>query len=144
VVWTEFPESAVALVFSDRWNLRLDKPWIAVGAFGPAFYMRDFAMGHIVWSVTAALLIFVSRRSIAFLRVIRLTDFVTQLNVVFHAEFLFSWHIFYSFCLCFNKWYRQGSSLFMSVSVTLIVDNLYAEAIEAVKSRPTLSASTPI
>jgi hypothetical protein len=31
----------------------------------------------------------------------------------------------------------------MSESVTLLVDNLYAEAIEAVKSRAALLASTP-
>jgi hypothetical protein len=32
----------------------------------------------------------------------------------------------------------------MSESVTLFVDGLYAESIEAVKSRAALSASTPI
>jgi hypothetical protein len=34
-------------------------------------------------------------------------------------------------------------TLFRSESVILLVDSLYAEAIEAVKSRATLSASTP-
>jgi hypothetical protein len=44
--------------------------------------------------------------------------------------------------LCFNKRSSPGRS-FISESVTLLVDILYAEAIEAVKSRAALSASTP-
>jgi hypothetical protein len=39
-------------------------------------------MGHVACGVTSALFIFVSQRSSAFLRVIRLIDFVTQLTAV--------------------------------------------------------------
>jgi hypothetical protein len=39
-------------------------------------------MGHILWGVTSQLLIFVSHRSSAFFRVIRLICFVTQLTTV--------------------------------------------------------------
>jgi hypothetical protein len=42
-------------------------------------------MGQIAWGVTSVLFIFVSHRSSAFLRVIRLIDFVTQLTAVLHA-----------------------------------------------------------
>jgi hypothetical protein len=36
-----------------------------------------------------------------------------------------------------------GRSLFISKSIILLVDNLYAEATEAIKSRAALLASTP-
>jgi hypothetical protein len=42
-------------------------------------------MGHIAWGVTSVLRIFVSHRSSAFLRVIRLIVFVTKLTAVLHA-----------------------------------------------------------
>jgi hypothetical protein len=43
---------------------------------------------------------------------------------------------FHSLCLCSNTLSNPGRSwLFMSESVTLLVDSLYAEAIEAIKSR---------
>jgi hypothetical protein len=93
--------------------------------------------------VTSGLLIFVSHHSSAFLRVIRLIDFVTQLNSVLHAGSLVSCHNFLSLRLYFNSLSRPGISLFMSEIVILLVASLYAEAIEAVKSRAALSASTP-
>jgi hypothetical protein len=43
---------------------------------------------------------------------------------------------------CFSKFSRPGISLLMSKSVILLVAILYAGAIEAVKSRATLSASS--
>jgi hypothetical protein len=100
-------------------------------------------MGHIAWGVTSVLLILVSHRSSAFLRVIRLMVFVTRLTAALHPGSLVSCHNLLSLCLCFNKWSSPGRSLYMSESVTLLFDNLYPEAIEAVKSRPALSASTP-
>jgi hypothetical protein len=73
--------------------------------------------------------------------------FVTKVTV---CELIFqvvsncvSCHNFHSLHLCFNSRSRPGMSLFMSESVSLVVDNLYAEAIEAAKSRAGLSASTP-
>jgi hypothetical protein len=89
------------------------------------------------------LLIFVSHRSSAFLQIIRLIDFVTQLTAVLHSGCLISCHNFLIHRLCFNSRSRPGISLFMSESVTLLVASLNAEAIEAVKSRAALSASTP-
>jgi hypothetical protein len=100
-------------------------------------------MGHIAWGVTSVLLIFVSYRSSAYLRVIRLIVFVSQLTAVLHAGSFVSCHNFVSLCLCFNKRSSLSRSLFMSESVTLLVDSLYAEAIEAVKQRAALSAFTP-
>jgi hypothetical protein len=41
-------------------------------------------MGQIAWGVTSVLLTFVSHRSSAILRVIRLIDFLTQLTDVFY------------------------------------------------------------
>jgi hypothetical protein len=82
-------------------------------------------MGHIAWGVTSVLLIFVSHRSSAFLEVIRLIVFVTQLTAVLHAGALVSCHSFLSLCLCFNKWSKPGRSLLMSRRVTLLVDSLY-------------------
>jgi hypothetical protein len=76
-------------------------------------------------------------------RAIRLICFVTQLTAVLHAGSLVSCHIFRSLCLYFNNRSRPGRSLFICKSVILLVDNLYAETIEAVKSRVILSASTP-
>jgi hypothetical protein len=92
--------------------------------------------------MTSALLIFVSHLSSAFLRVIRLIAIETQLTTVLHAGFLISCHNFRNLCLCFNNRSKPGRSLLRSKSVILLVDSLYAEAIEAEKSRAALSAST--
>jgi hypothetical protein len=65
----------------------------------------------------------------------------TQLNAVLHAA---SWVICYSFLnlrLCFSKLSSPGMSLLRSQRVIVLVDSLYAEAIEAVKSRAALSTS---
>jgi hypothetical protein len=51
-------QSAIALAFSDGWNLRPEGPWIAVGALGPSLFRRDFAMGQIAWGVTSVLTYF--------------------------------------------------------------------------------------
>jgi hypothetical protein len=125
-------QSAIALDFTDGQNLRPDGQWIAVGALGPSLFMRDFAMSQLAWDVTSVLPIFVSHDSSAFLRVIRLIVFVTQLTAVLHAGSVVSCNNFRSLCLCFNQWSRPGRSLFMSECVNLLVDNLYAEAIETV------------
>jgi hypothetical protein len=116
---------------------------MAVGDIGPSLFSRDFAMGQIALCVTSVLYIFLSHRSSAILRVIRLIDFVTQLTAVLHAGFLVSCHNFWILRLCFNSRSTPGMSLFMSESVTLLVASVYAEAIEAVKLRAALSASTP-
>jgi hypothetical protein len=100
-------------------------------------------MGHIARGVTSELPNFFSHRSIAFLWAICLIDFVIQLGAVLHAGSLVSCHNFLIFRLCFNSRSRPGRSLFISESVTFLVDNLYAEATEAVKSRAALLASTP-
>jgi hypothetical protein len=42
---------AIALAFSDGWNVIPKGPWIAVGALGPSLFMRSFGMGHFVWGV---------------------------------------------------------------------------------------------
>jgi hypothetical protein len=93
--------------------------------------------------VTSELPVLFSHRSSAFLRVIRLIDFVTQLTAVLHAGSLASTHNFLSLCLCYINRSKAWSSLFMFESVTLLVGHLYAETIEAVEWRAALSASTP-
>jgi hypothetical protein len=75
--------------------------------------------------------------------VIRLIAFKTQLSAVLHAGYLVSYHNLHSLCLSFNNRSKPGSLLLRSKSVILLVDSLYAEAIEAEKSRAALSASTP-
>jgi hypothetical protein len=135
-------QSAIALAFSDGWNLRPEGPWIAVGVLGPSLFQRDLAMGQIAWGVTSVLPVFVSHRSSVFFGVTRLIEFVTQLTAVLHAGSLVSCRNCFSVRLCFNSQSRQGVSLFMSDSVTLLIASLCAKVTEAVKSRATLSAST--
>jgi hypothetical protein len=91
--------------------------------------------------VTSDLATCVSHRSSEFLRVIRLIDFATQLTAVLHAGSLDSYHNILTLPL-FNNQSNPGRSLFVSENVTIFVDFLYAEAIEAVNSRGALLAST--
>jgi hypothetical protein len=91
-------------------------------------------MGYIACGVTSALLIFVSHRTSASLRLIRLIAFETQLTTVLHAGSLVSCHNFRSLCLCFNNRSKTGRLLLRSKRVILLVDSLYADEIEAVKS----------
>jgi hypothetical protein len=91
--------------------------------------------------VISALPIFVSHCSSAFLRVIRLIAFETQLTTVLHTGSMVSCHNFLSLCLCNNNRSKPGRSLLMYKSV-IFVDSLYAEAINTAKSRAALSAST--
>jgi hypothetical protein len=93
--------------------------------------------------VTSALPIFVSHRSSAFLRVTLLIAFDTQLTAVLHVGSLVYFRNFPSLSLCFNNRSKTGISLFISESVILFVDSLYAEAIEAVKSRAASSVFVP-
>jgi hypothetical protein len=72
-----------------------------------------------------------------------LIAFVTQLTAVLHPGSLVSCHNFLILCLLFNGRSRPGRWLFNPDKVILLVDSLYAEATEAVKSRATLSASNP-
>jgi hypothetical protein len=88
--------------------------------------------------VTSQLPVFVSHRSSAFFRVIRLICFVTQLTAVLHAGSQVSCHIFVASAYILAIDLGQEDRY-----VILLVDNLYAEAIDAVKSRVTLSASIP-
>jgi hypothetical protein len=55
-------QSAIALAFSNGWNLRPEGLWMAVGALGPSLFRRNFAMGQKAWGGTSVLLIFVSHR----------------------------------------------------------------------------------
>jgi hypothetical protein len=66
----------------------------------------------------------------------------TQLSAVLHAGSRVTFQSFLNLRLCFSKLSRQGIYLLRSESVILLVDSLYAEAIEAVKSRAALSASS--
>jgi hypothetical protein len=85
--------------------------------------------------------IFVSHHSSHFLQVIRLIDFMILLAAGLCAGSLVSCHNFLSFRLHFNSQSRQGRLFFISESITLLVDNLYAEATEAVNTRATVLIS---
>jgi hypothetical protein len=85
----------------------------------------------------------VFHRSSAFFRVMRLIAFETQFTAVLHPGFLVSCHNFLVLFLYFNSRSRPGRSLFNPDKVIFLVDSLYVEATEAVKSRAALSASTP-
>jgi hypothetical protein len=73
----------------------------------------------------------------------RLIDFETQMTAFLHLGSLISCHNFLMLFLYFNSRSRPGRLLFNSDKMILLVDNLYAEAIEAVKARADLSASAP-
>jgi hypothetical protein len=66
----------------------------------------------------------------------------TQFTSVLHPGSLVSCHNFLIFFLYLKRWCRPGISLFKSDKVILFVDSLYADAVEAVKARAALSAST--
>jgi hypothetical protein len=86
---------------------------------------------------------FFSHRSIALLRVIRLMVLETQLITVSHAGSRVTCHSFLNLLSSFSRLSGSGRSLFSSESVILLVDSLYAEAIEAGKSQSYLQASSP-
>jgi hypothetical protein len=64
---------------------------------------------------------------------------VTQFTSVLHAGFLISSHNFLTF-LCFNKRCKSGNLYFGSRIVVLLINSLYAEAIDAAESSAALSA----
>jgi hypothetical protein len=78
---------------------------------------------------------FVSHRSSAFFRIMRLIAFETRLTAALHPGSLVSCHNFLILFLCFISPSSPGRSLFNSDTVILLVDNLHAEATEAVKAR---------
>jgi hypothetical protein len=73
----------------------------------------------------------------------RLIDFEIRLTAVLHPGSLASCHSFLILFSYFNNRSSPGRSLFKSAKVILLVDSLYAKAIEVVKARGALSASTP-
>jgi hypothetical protein len=74
---------------------------------------------------------------------VRLIELETEFTSVFHSESLVSCYNFLILFLYFNSRSRPGRSLFNSDKVILLVDSLYAGAIQAVKARAALSASIP-
>jgi hypothetical protein len=97
---------------------------MAVTALGPSLFVTDFAMGHIAGGVSSVFGSFVSHRSSSFFRVMRLTDFETQLTVVLHPGSLVSCHNFLILSLYFNSRSRPGRSLFNSDKLILLVDSV--------------------
>jgi hypothetical protein len=105
--------------------------------------MSDFTIGHTAWGVTSQFPTFISHRSSAFLRVIRLMVLATQLSAVLHVKSRVNCHTFFNLWLCFGRLSRAGIQLFRSGSVIFHIDSLYAEAIESVKSQAALWGSSP-
>jgi hypothetical protein len=77
-------------------------------------------IGHRAWGVTSQFSIFVSRRSNAFLRIIRLTILATELTAVLRAGSRVTCHRFLNLRLCFSRLSSSGGSLFMSESIIFI------------------------
>jgi len=76
-------QSEIALDFSDWTNLRPKGPWIVVCAFGPFLFIRHFTIGHITWGVTSQLFTFLTKFSIASVRVTLRIVFVIQLTAFY-------------------------------------------------------------
>jgi hypothetical protein len=93
--------------------------------------------------VSSQFFTFVSHRSSAFLRVIRLMVLATQLSAVLHAGSQVTFHSFLNLLLCFSRLSRPGRSLFRSEGVILLDDSVYTEAIEEVNLLTALSATIP-
>jgi hypothetical protein len=66
---------------------------------------------------------------------------VTHFTAVLHAGSLVSCHNFLSLCLCLSSLSRLDEPRLRSEILVVLVDSLYAEAIEGAKSRAALSAS---
>jgi hypothetical protein len=79
--------------------------------------------------------IFFSHCSKYLFRAIRLIVLATQLPAVLHAGSPVSCHNLLTACMCSNNRSKPRRSLFRSESINLMVDSVYAEATEAVKSR---------
>jgi hypothetical protein len=132
----------MALAFSFRWyysKTSMNGNWCS----GPSLFIGDFAIGHRAEGVTLQFPTFVCNSSSAFLRVIRLMILATQSNAFLHARYQVICRSFLNIHLWFSSLSREGTSLLRSEGVILLVDSLYAEAIEAVKSRAALSVSSP-
>jgi hypothetical protein len=137
-------QSAITLAFSNRRNLKLEGPSsISSWCLWSIPLYDGFRNGPYSLRCDIRVTLFVSHRSSAFLPSIRLIVFATQLTADLHAGPQVSCHNFLIPCFCCNKRSKPGRSLFRFESVTFLVDNLYGEAIEAVKSRAALLASTP-
>jgi hypothetical protein len=104
---------------------------MAVGALGLSLLVRDFAMCHIARGVSSVFSSMFLTVQVSFFLIIRLIAFEIRLTAVLHPGFLVSCHSFLILFLYFYSRSRQGRSLFKSVIVMLLVDSLYAEAIEA-------------
>jgi hypothetical protein len=65
------------------------------------------------------------------------------MTAVLHPASVVSCHSFLTHFLYFNTRSWPGKSLFKFAKVILLVDSLYAEAIEAVKAHAACPASTP-
>jgi hypothetical protein len=125
----------VALFFSLWWYVVPKGPWKAVGAFGPTLFICDFAIGHRAWGVTSQFPIFVSHRSNAFLRVIRLMGLATQLTAVLYAGSRVSGHNFLNLRLCFKLTAKSESELLYDWRLTA---NQFILAPSPSSSRPEL------
>ena len=109
-------QSTKEFILSIGWNLRPQWPRIAVGAFGPPLFKRDFAICQIAWSVTSQLRTLVSHRSSVFLWVIILMVLEIQSPAGLHARSRVSCHKFLSLLFSFSKRAKPGRSLFRKIT----------------------------
>jgi hypothetical protein len=83
----------------------------------------------------------VSQLSSALFRAILLTVLVTQFTAVLGAGSLVSSHNFLSLCFCLSSLSRLDEQRLRSEIVVVLVYSIYAETIDAAKSRAALSTS---
>jgi hypothetical protein len=115
-------------------------PRIIDDSFGPPFLARDLAISHIVWGVTSQFANFVFYLWVLFSGPI-IWYFEWPSLLPFACRFLVSCHNFMSYFFSFNNRSRPDISCYRSNIAVFLVDCLYAEAIETVKSRAFLSSS---
>jgi hypothetical protein len=91
--------------------------------------------------VTSQFSVLITHRSSTLFRAILLVALVTQFTAVSHAGTRVSCHNFLSLCLVSSSLSRLDGPRLRSEIVVVLVDSLYAEVIEAAKSRTALSVS---
>jgi hypothetical protein len=93
--------------------------------------------------MTSQFPILLFHHSVAFLCTIFLMVFMIYLATVLHSVWILGFvpQVSQPF-FCFSKWSILGGWLSRSGSLSLLIDNLYAEAMDSVKSCTTLSASS--
>jgi hypothetical protein len=136
-------QSTVALAYPFRWYVIPRGPWRVAGAFGPFLFYKRFCSRSqsLRCDLTVAYFCFAPLE--CHLTGHSSDDFGDQIKCRFICWIPGYLPQLLKLCLCSSRLSRPGSLLFRSKNVILLVESLYAEVIEAVKMRATLSALPP-